>query len=116
MYIGILMILLFVFKVPAGIPSVSIGGAIGLIVNACMIELFYRNVFQVKLRHQGLSVWASVFVQSICFGLHFYLSDHSFIISAGAMIVGIANGLIVYKTRSIYPNFLITIIYVYIFL
>lgn len=117
LYSVVFIALLFGFKIPVGmgIHFISIGAAIGLIVNGCMIELFYRNIFQAKLRQLGLSVSASICLQSICFAVPFYLGSHSLYILAGTVMIGIVNGFIVYKTRSIYPNFLITIFWLYLF-
>lgn len=96
-----------------GVPT--IGSAVQLIILACMIELFYRNILQVKLRQFGFPVYLSVTIQSFFFSVSFYISSHSLVIALGAFIIGLINGHIVYKTRSIYPNFIITIVWLVFF-
>jgi hypothetical protein len=111
MYAVVIGVMLFVFGISGKLHSISLGEAIGLIVNACMIELYYRNVLQAKLRQLGLAVVSSIALQSIGFALHFYLNSHSLMITTGSFILGLVNGIIVYKTRSIYPNFLVITIW-----
>jgi hypothetical protein len=110
-YAFVMGVMLFVYEIPGKIHSIPLGEAIGLIVNACMIELYYRNVLQATLRQLGLAVVSSIGLQSIGFALHFFISSHSLMITVGAFIIGLVNGIIVYKTRSIYPNFLVITIW-----
>ncbi|WP_420852779.1 type II CAAX prenyl endopeptidase Rce1 family protein [Sporolactobacillus pectinivorans] len=91
------------------------GSAVQLIVLACMIELFYRNILQVKLRQFGFPVYLSVTIQSFFFSIPFYISNHSLVTALGAFIIGLINGHIVYKTRSMYPNFITTIAWLIFF-
>lgn len=86
----------------------TIGNAVQSVILACMTELFYRNILQVKLRQFGLPVYWSVAIQSLCFSIPFFISGHSLVTALGALIIGHINGHIVYKTRSIYPNFIVT--------
>ncbi|NRD77747.1 CPBP family intramembrane metalloprotease [Bacillus sp. BRMEA1] len=115
LYAGLMGILLWKTGSPGVMHPISLGSTLALIINGCMLELYFRNVLQVKLRQLGLSVITAICVQSLAFALHFYVSVHSFSVSAGAFALGIINGLIVYKTRSISPLFIITIIWLFLF-
>jgi hypothetical protein len=115
LYAVVFGILLFIIPTATTIHSISLAGGMALIVNACLIELYFRNVLQAKLRQLGLSVIASICIQGIGFSVHFYFSSHSLLISVGAFILSAINGGIVYKTRSIYPNFLMTSLWVFLF-
>lgn len=103
------------YENPIKIIYFSFSAVIFLLLNAIMIELYYRNVLQAKLHQLRFSKMTAIGLQSIAFTAHFYFISYSLFISSGAFIVGIINGIIVYKTRSIYPNFLITILWVLVF-
>lgn len=120
-YLGLLLpfnlivIGILLYENPIQNVSLSFSAVISLLLNAGMIELYYRNVLQAKLRQLGLSKMAAIGLQSITFAANFYFISYSLFISSGAFIVGTINGIIVYKTHSIYPNFLITILWVLVF-
>lgn len=100
---------------PLKINFLSLSALISLLLNAVMIELYYRNILQVKFHQLGLSIMSSIGLQSIAFATHFYLFSHSLSISLGAFIIGVINGMVLYKTRSIYPNFLTSFLWVSLF-
>jgi hypothetical protein len=105
---------IMLFANPIHIKFITIPSVISLIVNASMIELYYRNNLQARLRHLGLSKILSICIQSIPFATYFYINSQSLLISSAAFILGNINGIIVYNTRSIYPNILITILFVFL--
>lgn len=106
---------ILLFQRPIHINSISVAEGISLLTNAIMIELYFRNILQAKLCQLGLPKLVSICLQSIVFATHFYFINYSFLITSGAFIVGTINGIVVYKTRSIYPSFLITILWVFLF-
>lgn len=110
-YVLIFGIVFFYHWNSTGVHFISISLGIGLMINGCMNELYYRNVLQPKIRQLGLPVMASIATQSLAFALQCYILSHSFPFFIGSFVLGVMNGWIVYKTRSIIPNFFSTVIW-----
>jgi hypothetical protein len=88
----------------------SMGVFLGLVINAVLYETYFRNIVQVVLRKWGLPAWVSILVQSLLFGLMFY-TKQPIEVSIGSFAIGLINGWISYKTRSLQWGILIMVIW-----
>jgi membrane protease YdiL (CAAX protease family) len=111
----VLFVLMMIVKAPIHIQPITFGLMASSIINACLIEVFYRTILQPKLRQMGMSSTASIVIQSLCFAILFYMKTTSFIVFGGTMLVGLINGILTYKTRSIQPNVIIMTLWLLLF-
>jgi membrane protease YdiL (CAAX protease family) len=82
----------------------------GLLFYCYTDELLFRNILQPKLRKIGLSKFGSIGMQSSIYALAFYISGLSLVLVMIAFILGLFNGWIVYKYRSLWPAFVVSFI------
>jgi membrane protease YdiL (CAAX protease family) len=84
--------------------------SIGVIVSIYMDELLFRNILQPKLRKLGLSKMTSILVQSIFYASSFLTSGLSSGIVVIMFLLGLFNGWMVYKYRSLWPAFALSFV------
>ncbi|MBS4174954.1 CPBP family intramembrane glutamic endopeptidase [Bacillus sp. FJAT-49736] len=111
----IILILMFILKVPLILPPFTFGYLLNVIIQACLLEVLYRNILQPRFRQLGYSSTVSICFQSILFAIMLYVHTSSIIITAGSFLIGIITGLIAYLTRSIRLNIVIMIIWILLF-
>jgi membrane protease YdiL (CAAX protease family) len=89
--------------------------SVGLLIACYVDELLFRNILQPKLRTLGLSKRASIGLQSLLYAFAFLTVGFSLGSAIIACVLGLFNGWIVYKYRSLWPAFVVSLI-VHIFL
>jgi membrane protease YdiL (CAAX protease family) len=83
----------------------------GIAISSFMDELLFRNTLQPALRKWGLSSYGAAGTQSLLYSLAIMAATHSIVLMGAAFLIGLVNGRIVYKYRSIWPVFLIGLIW-----
>ncbi|HET6871491.1 MAG TPA: CPBP family intramembrane glutamic endopeptidase, partial [Sporolactobacillaceae bacterium] len=106
------LIILGVFFTHANrnVPSLSLSIVLGALINAVLYETYFRNIVQVLFRKWGMSSWGAILVQSLLFSFVF-LPFHAIYVPIGSFLIGLVNGWMSYKTRSIQWNSLVMVVW-----
>jgi membrane protease YdiL (CAAX protease family) len=97
------------------IHPASIGFMIGLLLNAMLYEVYFRNILQVYFRKWGLPAFLAILAQSLLFAFGFYVKGHSIPAILGIYAIGLLTGFICYKTRSSLANIAVMAVVFWIF-
>lgn len=82
--------------------------SIGAVVFIYMDELLFRNIIQPKLRMIGLPSYMAIGGQSFIYAAVFLLMGAPLGAILIAYLLGLCNGWIVYKNRSLWPAFVLS--------
>lgn len=105
----------YLFHISIHTPTFTIPSSIALLASAYLDELLFRNILQVRLRQIGFAPWLAVTLQSVVFALCFAVQHTSLGVLACSFYLGIANGWIVYKSRSLWTAFVLSVVWRYLF-
>jgi membrane protease YdiL (CAAX protease family) len=83
----------------------SVFPPVGLLLTCYTDELLFRNILQPWLRRIGLSRSAAVGGQSLLFTLPYAIGGASIGMIAVLVMLGLLNGYIVYRHRSLWPAY-----------
>lgn len=89
--------------------ALTVGGMGGLVLFSYMDELLFRNTLQAKLRQTGLSKSLSILVQTALYVTSFAIQHAPVGILVSACVLGLVNGWMVYKYRSMWAAFAISL-------
>ena len=89
---------------------------LGLVVPAYMDELLFRNLLQPSLRKAGMSRSWAIVAQSLLFSVALWLQTRSVGIAAMAFMLGVFNGWMVSRFRSLWPAFALGLLWRALFL
>jgi membrane protease YdiL (CAAX protease family) len=82
---------------------------IGFLLTCYTDELLFRNILQPGLRRLGLSRWGAIIGQAVLFAVPFAVSGKPIGVVATLAVLGLVNGYIVYRHRSLWPAFALAI-------
>jgi hypothetical protein len=109
----ILIIALGIIAWLCGLPifpnALTVGGVAGLILSSYMDELLFRNILQAKLRQWGLSKSLAILLQTALYAASFAVQHVPVGMVASACVLGLSNGWMVYKYRSIWAAFVLSL-------
>ncbi len=81
----------------------------GMLAGAYLDELLFRNILQPRLRQIGLSKLAATVAQSLLFAIAFAFPQGSPVLPVCALLLGLANGWLVERSRSLWAAFALSV-------
>ncbi|GIM46276.1 hypothetical protein DNHGIG_18250 [Collibacillus ludicampi] len=99
------------FQLPVLQQTITPSSVLVVGLGSYMDELLFRNTLQPKLRQWGFSRFGAIATQSLLFAASWWISYNSIGLMVSALFIGLVNGWIVYKYRSLWPVFIISFIW-----
>lgn len=81
------------------------GWVFSVTLSSYMDELLFRNTLQPALRKMGLAKWTAVALQSLLFASAMFIQTRVPGIAVMALFLGVINGWVVYRFRTLWPVF-----------
>ena len=101
----------YVLHVPIHVPKLLLASLFSMLIGAYLDELLFRNILQPRLRKLGLTPWLSIIMQSLIYAISFAFYKEPLGIVICALFLGIANGWLVYKFRSLWAAFALSVVW-----
>lgn len=104
-------VLVFGFHQTIVPAALSVGKIVSIAFGSYFDEMLFRNILQPKLHQFGLSKWTAIGTQSALYACAIWIGHASLPIVLTFLVLGIINGWIVYRFRSLWAAFVLGLVW-----
>lgn len=91
--------------------GLSIGTIASVAMGSYLDEMLFRNTLQPRLRQFGLPIWVAIGIQSLLYTFAVWLGRVSLSVVMAFWTLGLINGWMVYRFRSLWATFVLALIW-----